>query len=276
MNAPWSDGEPIAATPPGVMGWLRASLRGIGLVFALGGLLVVLLILRGVERPFSGPRRPLSGAVPKWASRTALWLLGIAHRTTGSQMPHTGAVVANHAGWLDIFVLNAPKQVFFVSKAEVARWPVIGFMARAAGTVFINRDRREAGAHVALFEHRLRAGHKLLFFPEGTSTDSRRVLPFKTTLFAAFYGPELHDLMYIQPVSVIYHAPQGEDPRFYGWWGDMGFGSHLIKVLAAPRQGQVELIYHPPVRVADFPNRKALAAYCEDQIRNGHNQATAP
>ncbi len=76
--------------------------------------------------------------------------------------------------------------------------------------------------------------------------------------------------MYVQPVTVIYHAPKGQSERFYGWWGDMEFGEHLLKTLAAPRQGSVELIYHTPVKVADFANRKALAAHCEAVIRAGH------
>ena len=79
--------------------------------------------------------------------------------------------------------------------------------------VFIRRDRREAGSQVDVFRRRLRVGHKLLFFPEGTSTDGRRVLPFKTTLFAAFFDPSLRETMSIQPVSVIYRAPRGEDSR---------------------------------------------------------------
>ena len=86
-----------------------------------------------------------------------------------------------------------------------------------------------------MFYARLLAGHKLLFFPEGTSTDGLRVLPFKSTLFAAFFEPELHHTMWIQPVSVVYYAPVGEEARFYGWWGDMEFAPHLLKTLAARR-----------------------------------------
>ena len=102
-------------------------------------------------------------------------------------------VVANHASWLDIFALNAPQRIYFVSKDEVRDWPGIGWLARATGTVFIARKSREAGVQARLFETRMAAGHRLLFFPEGTSTDGRRVLPFKTTLFAAFLvavGPQ--------------------------------------------------------------------------------------
>lgn len=81
--------------------------------------------------------------------------------------------------------------------------------------------------------------------------------------------------MYVQPVSAVFHAPQGEPDRFYGWWGDMEFAPHLLKTLAAPRQGWIELIYHSPAKVSDFANRKALAAHCEAAVRQGHEMARA-
>jgi 1-acyl-sn-glycerol-3-phosphate acyltransferase len=94
-------------------------------------------------------------------------------------------------------------------------------------------------------------------------------LPFKTTLFAAFFAEGLRDIAHIQPVTLIYHAPRGEPARYYGWWGDMEFGPHLLKTLAAKRQGVVEVVYHTPLRVADFADRKALAAAAEDAVRAG-------
>ncbi len=184
-------------------------------------------------------------------------------------MNRPGAVVANHASWLDIFTLNARKRIYFVSKAEVARWPGIGWLARITGTVFITRDPKAAREQKIIFENRLLAGHKLLFFPEGTSTDGMRVLPFKPTLFQAFFSPELRGEMHIQPVTVTYFAPAGEDERFYGWWGDMDFGSHMIKLLAQRRQGSVKVIYHRPVKVNEFSDRKALAAHVEQVVRQG-------
>jgi len=114
--------------------------------------------------------------------------------------------------------------------------------------VFIQRDRKQAAAQVGVFKDRLAAGHKLLFFPEGTSTDGQRVLPFKPTLFAAFLAPELRDEMQIQPVTVRYNAPEGQDARFYGWWGNMDLAPHLLQMLAQRGHGQVQIILHPPAK----------------------------
>ena len=76
--------------------------------------------------------------------------------------------------------------------------------------------------------------------------------------------------MYIQPVTVLYNAPPGQAAEFYGWWGDMSFHSHLLKTLLTPRQGRVEVIYHPPVQVATYYDRKALTADVEARVRAGH------
>ena len=110
----------------------------------------------------------------------------------------------------------------------------------------------------------------VVFFPEGTSTDSMRVLPFKSALFAAFYTHGMSRIMQIQPVTVLYHAPAGEDARYYGWWGDMTFSGHLLQVLATKRPGRVEVIFHPEVPVDAFADRKQLAAHCERVIRASH------
>ncbi len=264
-------GEPVL--PPITRGgWLRVLVRG-GLLGAVtyGGLLL-LLLLRLVERPLFGLNRPLTPRITQGVCRAAFLILGIRLTVTGRPLDQPGAMVANHASWLDIFTLNAAHRLYFVSKAEVAGWPGIGWLARATGTVFITRRGADAMAQRDLFVARLRAGHRLMFFPEGTSTDGLRVLPFKTTLFEAFFDDALREGMHIQPVSVRYTAPAGADPRFYGWWGDMAFGPHLLRVLAARPQGAARVIFHPPLRVSDFAGRKALAAAAEAAVRAGHAQ----
>ncbi len=276
MSSTWDDER---GYPPkhriSVMGWLRVLVRGVILGSIVFGCLGILLLVRLVEKPVHGLHRPWTPFITQFVCRTAFFVLGMRFDATGDLMKERGAVVANHSSWLDIFALNARKRIYFVSKAEVAKWPGIGWLAKATGTVFINRDRKEAKQQKEMFEARLLAGHKLLFFPEGTSTDAVRILPFKPTLFAAFFAPELRDELHVQPVTVMYHAPKGEDARFYGWWGDMEFGEHLLKTLSQSPQGRVELIYHTPVAVRDFTDRKALAAYCEDVVRGAHSLTQA-
>ncbi|MGR3453018.1 lysophospholipid acyltransferase family protein [Pseudooceanicola sp.] len=263
-----AEGYPDPARP-GIMGWLRLVLRVIPLVILNFGGLIVLFLLRLVERPVYGVHRPLTSRLVQGVCILSLHLVGLRLRVHGRPMREGGAVVANHSSWLDIFVLNAAKRIYFVSKDEVAGWPGIGWLARATGTVFIRRDRREAKAQTAVFRERMGAGHKLLFFPEGTSTDGMRVLRFKSTLFDAFFAEDLKAHLHVQPVSVIYHAPPGAEPRFYGWFGGMGFGEHVIRVLSHGRRGQVEVHWHPPIAAAELANRKAMAAAAEAAVRGG-------
>lgn len=269
MNETWTGDEPPAPELTiTLMGWLRVVLRGVPLAVVTFGCLAILLLVRLIERPLCGARRPVTPYITQFVCKSAFRILGMGHKVTGQVMAHPGALVANHSSWLDIFALNAPARIYFVSKAEVASWPGIGWLARATGAVFIERKREKAAEQKQVFERRLLDGHKLLFFPEGTSTDGRRVLPFKPTLLAAFFEPALRDTLYVQPISVSYFAPEGEDARFYGWWGDMDFGPHLLRTLAAPKQGRVEITYHAPQKVSDAVNRKTLAAALEAQVRS--------
>jgi 1-acyl-sn-glycerol-3-phosphate acyltransferase len=234
---------------------------------------VVLLLVRLVEWPVFGQSRPITPFITQAVCRAGLVILRLTLIVHGQPMTRRGAIVANHSSWLDIFALNAVQRVYFVAKSEVAGWPGIGWLARATGTVFIARKGTEAQRQKEVFEARLVAGHRLLFFPEGTSTDGRRVLPFKSTLFAAFFAPALVRNLHIQPVTVVFHAPKGADIRHYGWWGDMTFAGHLLKMLATGRQGQVEITFHPEVPVDAFENRKVLALHCERVIRTAHVHA---
>ena len=203
-------------------------------------------------------------------SKISLWMLSIPVTRFGAPLLQPGAFVANHTSWLDIFALNSGQSLYFVSKSEVSKWPGIGLLAKATGTLFIRRESKEAVAQNKLFGHRINMGHRLLFFPEGTSTDGMRVLPFKSALFQAFFDSGLNSPCYIQPVTVTYFAPKNEDPRFYGWWGDMSFAVHLLKTIASRRQGSIEVRYHEPLLVSNFAKRKELAAAAEKIVRSAH------
>ena len=271
MIGSWVE-EEINHPAIGFAGWLRIVVRGSVFALVTFGGLAILLLFRLIERPLFGESRPITPHITQFVCVMAFRIMGIGLRIHGNPMQQRGAVVANHASWLDIFALNAAQRVYFVAKSEVASWHGIGWLARATGTVFIARKSADAKLQQGVFEARLRLGHRLLFFPEGTSTDTLRVLPFKPTLFAAFYTHGMEQVMHIQPASVIFHAPKGSDARFYGWWGDMDFAPHLIRVLASARQGSIDVVLHDPLAIDDFSDRKALSAACEAVIRAAHQQ----
>ncbi len=271
MTPTWHSEDKPVVPGTGPLGLFRAVTKGVALLVLLLLGSFATLVIRIVEFPVHGPARPWTGWITVIVCRAALALIGLRLRHTGSPMTARGIFVANHSSWLDIFVLNSGAPLVFVSKAEVARWPGIGWLARLTGTVFVERAAREAGQQKAILESRIDAGDRLLLFPEGTSTDGQRVLPFKPTLFAAaMSGSDL----FVQPVTVAYEAPAMQDRRFYGWWGDMDFGPHLVQVLAARRGGRVVVTWHPPLGVAQFADRKTLAKEAEHLVRSAHPGAS--
>ncbi|XXK32668.1 lysophospholipid acyltransferase family protein [Rhodobacteraceae bacterium nBUS_24] len=258
-----------------LLGWCIAIIRIVPLFIVLFGGLLILLLLRIFEKPLFGHKRPITSLLTQAVCKISLRIMGIKYQIVGRPMTKNGAVVANHSSWLDIFTLNAAQCVYFVSKSEVAAWPGIGWLARAAGTVFVKRDRLQAKLQSNMLSSRFQMGHKLLFFPEGTSTDGQQVLPFKSTLFAALFEQSLKNIIHVQPVSVVYKAPKGCDERFYGWWGDMAFDAHFLLTLSMWRQGRVEVVFSPPVAIAEFASRKELSKYLQSQVSSVHQQATS-
>jgi lyso-ornithine lipid O-acyltransferase len=266
MSPTWREAEaPPLSGPGGLRDWLRVLRRGGLAVLVLLAGVIAILPLRGTERLFHGRRRPWTGPHVQAVCRLVLACIGIGWRRKGAVLQGPGAFVANHSSWLDILVLHAAMPVTFVSKAEVARWPGINILTWVTDTHFVTRDPRLARAQAKEFADRVRAGQRLLFFPEGTSSDGRRVLPFKATLFQGFLTDDLPQDLAIQPVGVVYAAPPERDPRFYGWWADMALGPHLLAVLAARRQGRVVVHLHDPVPVAG-QDRKTLSAACHSAI----------
>ncbi len=258
----WVGAVPPDLPRPAIWQRLAGAVRALVLVLMTYALTPVHLLANRAS-----PRAGM--AVARAWARLNLALCGLRLTRRGAVMPEAGALVANHAGWIDIFTLLAAAPVHFVSKREVRDWPVVGRLSRQIDPVYIDRSRNATPANTALLRARLSAGARICLFPEGTSTDSRRVLPFKSSLFGVFYGPERHSSALVQPVSIIYRAPPTLPHSFFGWWGAMALGGHLWSVFTLSWGGAVEVVFHPPLSPADFDGRKALARACEDRVRAG-------
>ncbi|MGB0696925.1 MAG: lysophospholipid acyltransferase family protein [Rhodospirillaceae bacterium] len=187
-------------------------------------------------------------------------------------------VVSNHNSYLDIIVLNTLIPGVFVAKSEVAGWPGFGILARLARTVFVDRKRSSVARNAEEIKSRMAEGDPLILFPEGTSNDGNRVLPFKTALFAVASMPVSikgapEALPVVQPVSVAFTKvdgiPMGRLWRpLYAWYGDMDLAGHLWEML---RFGvvTVEVRFHPVRDPATFASRKALADQCYQDVSTG-------
>ena len=186
----------------------------------------------------------------------------------GTPMKGQGAVVSNHASWLDIPLLFGTMGCYMVAKTEVSRYPIIGFFARVLGTVFVDRKRSTSQKQTQDLLGRLQQGDRMAFFPEGTSTDALRVLNFRSTLFAAMV--EANPEGFVQPVSIIYHAPKEASSNFFGWWGDMEHLPHMLAVMGLGQRAKVDLVFHNPIKIGT--DRKALSAACYEMVDAGFKE----
>jgi lyso-ornithine lipid O-acyltransferase len=206
-------------------------------------------------------------------------LFGIHIRIVGKPVAGQGVLlVANHTSWADILIFSAATPLSFVAKAEVAGWPFFGTLARLQRTVFVARERRSTTGEVRdVIRERLMAGETLLLFPEGTSHDGNRVLPFKSALLGAaeaVLASGRH--VAVQPVSAAYTGlhglPMGRENRpLFAWYGDMEMVPHLWEaILAGPLDVVVQ--FHDPLSLDDM-DRKTLAVRARRIIQEGMAEA---
>lgn len=243
-------------------------------VFAYCALTVSLMPLQAV---FLLLRSPFAERFPPIYHRLVCHVLGIVIERQGTMsLARPTLFVANHTSYLDIEILGASIPGSFVSKADVDGWPLFGWLARLQRTIFIDRQRRSIRRQRDALNARLRAGDRLILFPEGTSGDGQRLLPFKSALFSAVMEAAGRDIT-VQPVSVAYlrldGMPLGRSYRpLFAWYGDMTLGSHLWAMLGLGRLG-VRVTFHPAVSAAAFASRKALAEHCAAVIAAGLSAA---
>ncbi|MEO3434856.1 lysophospholipid acyltransferase family protein [Inquilinus sp. CAU 1745] len=187
--------------------------------------------------------------------------------------------ISNHSSYLDIMVLGALIEGSFVAKTEVGTWPLFGLLAKLQRSVFVDRRARNADRDRNEVRERLEARDNLILFPEGTSSDGNRTLPFKTALFAVASMEVDGKPIQLQPVSVtatrLDGIPLGRALRpCYAWYGDMDLAPHLWEMVKLGRL-RVSVRFHPPVALEGFAGRKALADHCWRTIAGGVADANA-
>jgi 1-acyl-sn-glycerol-3-phosphate acyltransferase len=239
---------------------------------------VVLALFAGLTLPLMPLQRVfvwfwprMARAFPMHYHRLVCHIMGIRIEVTGMR-PERGPllIASNHISWLDIVILSATAPVSFIAKRDVASWPFFGTLARLQRTVFVDRERRQAtGEARDNIRARLQAGEILVLFPEGTSSDGRHVLPFKSS----FFGAADIEGVAVQPISLAYrgHRNLPMNRRLlpsYAWYGDMGLAPHLLEALTSGPI-EVSVICHAPLSLSGEKNRKALARHAENEVRKG-------
>lgn len=235
--------------------------------------------------PHPLPRRLANGArVALFVASALAWLplartrlaaplrragLGTLLRATGTRVTVHGSppvpgtlIVANHISWLDIAILARVCEAGFVAKHEVARWPLLGALARRAGCVFVARDRRaHAGKQAQALHEALAAGRSVILFAEGTTGAGETLLPFRSSLFPCVEG------FPVQPLAITYHRPDGTllsppERRRIAWIDDDELLPHLAHLLRAG-DCRAEVRFGAPFVARD---RKAAAARCREEV----------
>lgn len=241
------------------MAYLRAS----AFFFTLTGALIFLVPLQALAR-----RRgwPIQHAIQTRFCRTVCAIIGINIEAQGALPPRAPRfVVANHVSWTDIVALASVYPLVFLAKSEVARWPVLGLLARLQGTVFVERGSRQDVARVndALADV-LRAGGDLVVFPEGTSSDGADVLPFRSAHFAPLEAMAARgEAPTLAPVAISYS--NGAHRIDVGWYGDMTFLPHLWSLMKRGRT-LCHIVFGEEVATAG-KNRKTLAAETHARVQ---------
>lgn len=163
----------------------------------------------------------------RWAG-ALLRIMGCRLHVSGSPPEPPFCLVANHLSYLDILVVLTTTRARLVSRADLAHWPGIGWLARTFGTIFIDRSRiRDIPRVTRDMRTVLADGDGLVFFPEGTSSSGETVQPFKAPLMSVPSELEIP----VHTAAISYDHPGGDATTDLCWWGDMTFGDHLWRVL---------------------------------------------
>ncbi len=170
-------------------------------------------------------------------------------------------IVANHVGAPDIFVTGSCFPSFFVSKAEIKKWPFLGWLTKLGATIFVDRSRKQQVHYtVGQIRHRLEANCSVILFPEAQATDGKDILPFKSSHFEAAIQTEKP----VVPVVINYHDDR--KPSIACWY-NTDFLTHLLGLL---KQRQLEATVQILPSIQGETDRRILADKCYDTMRNAY------
>lgn len=181
------------------------------------------------------------------------------HIIKEGELPERRAIlVCNHISWLDIIVIGQYLPAYFVAKSDIASWPVIGYLAKQGGTIFIHRGNKQ---HIRTTAEKmvwlLKQNSNIIAFPEGTTTNGDEVLHFHSSLFQS----ALLTRSAIQPVALQYQGAAKEQAPFVG---DDGFVPHLIRMLSMDKI-EVRLSFLPIINNSG-KNRHSVSLEARDMI----------
>jgi 1-acyl-sn-glycerol-3-phosphate acyltransferase len=193
--------------------------------------------------------------------RLLAWAFGLRVRVTGAPLTRDVLIAANHQSWLDIIALGSATGGSFIAKSEIARWPLVGWLARQAGAIFVAREARgEARGQVDTVAEALANHRPALLFAEGTTAGEGRLLPFRPALFASI-APPRDPALRVQPVAIDY----GKGQPIVAWPRRENFNANAGRLLRRGEPLIVTLAFLAPIDPAGR-NRKEIAAEAQEAV----------
>lgn len=204
--------------------------------------------------------------------RCTCWILNVKVRRTGTPFAACPTLfVANHVSYIDVLAIGGSVDGTFVAKSEVRTWPLFGFIASCAGTMFIRRHWRQALIQRNAMAARMRQGESFVLFAEGTSSNGLEVRPFKTSLLSVAEPWVLDCPVATQALTLTYGRLADGRPfdratcDLYAWYNDMPFAPHLLELLH--QEGcEIDLRLHEPVLSWSVDSRKLLGRQMREEI----------
>jgi lyso-ornithine lipid O-acyltransferase len=230
----------------------RAALR----IILIAGALLLCLPFHGLWRLFR-----LRSPWPRLFTKASCKITGVRVAIVGAPRRADVLFIANHVSWIDILLLAGETGSAFVAKADMAPWPVLGWMATLNNSVYVARDQRlDAGAQASAIKTALGTHQPLTLFPEGTTADGQALLPFRSSLLAAVAPPP--EGIAIQPVAIDY----GPEAPEIAWTDDESVGVNALRLMARGKPIEVTLHFMEPVDIALLGDRKAITVHARDAI----------
>jgi len=191
------------------------------------------------------------------------WLMGMRIQTHGVALEGSALRVCNHVSWTDIPILGACLPLRFLAKREVASWPLIGWIARHIGTLFVQRGAGDSATVRQTLAAALEDGGSVLVFPEGTTTAGDSIKPFHPRLLGAAIAAKRP----VQAMTIAYHR-DGQPDHLVPFIGDDDFIAHLCRLLRKPAV-RVDVMFHLPLTVSASDRPSELARELHLQVSQG-------
>lgn len=239
-------------TPLAPREWVRFVLRTLGILLGL----LVSVPLHYLYRVFA-----YGSPFPMLFLRYTAWIIGARVKIHGTPLRRDVFFIANHVSWVDILALAGATGTAFVAKFELSQVPVIGWLCRLNRTVFVKRENRMGVAQqINALKEALADNWSVTVFPEGTTTDGRSLLPFKSSMLSVLEPPPAGVL--VQPVVLDY----GDVAEFIGWIGEEGGVNNAMRVMGRKGSFPLRITYLEPFSPEDYRGRKAIAAQARLEI----------